>query len=846
MGCCFINGAIWRNKIVFKQGAFVMQRILKDDPALAAGKRRRKIREALVGYVFVLPATLATFLFGLWPVIAGFYESLKSGSPITNKYVGLNNYVRSMGSLTYVLLLAVVVIFTYLAYRYWQIMRLYHPESGGALWPYLVPGMLAGAGLITWAFIFVTGIDGYSGFPVIMLLLAAGGFFTADQSQNAWNGRAIGRVWLTLIGIGALWIVGPRIISSAELGVIGWLILLISLGSLIYRAVLALGQIRTGRVISAAALMGLFMLLAILLGRYTVGQMENQVEEAQEIADLIFNQNVLNATVLVADENARISGLSLADGDVVVEVQIDGETIQAPLAPEVYNELPADKISRLETAFANNQKVQVVLPDGTIAEGTLTGLPMGEKFNVAFSAEDPQAVREISIYSALDVGEGVIQSGGHTEPFIKQVYAVLTVFLGMAAIYMMTGVRRQIEKETQPRLHAWLHIGRVIMTVAILVAIFYLTGAVELNQQAASGMGALNEDQFDYAYEYATGQTPHATIRPEVLQAQLLYWPQVLSIGVGAFLIGIAYLVWQSAQQRETPLRFGLTILLAVTLMVGGWLLLGELPRTLHLGGRETEDALDALTRTAMYSVGTVPVQLALGLFLAYLLFSEVKLGKSLFRVIYFMPYIAPSVATSTVFLVIFRFDSTSLANRIVGLFGFDPQTWLKEPQGIVRIFYEQALGGNPLNIPEGLAGPSLALTTVILYNIWVFAGYNSVVFLAGLGSIPTELYEAAEVDGAGRWARFRSITLPLLSPTTFFLSMLSIIGTFKAFAHIYVLRGQSTGKEIDTMSVHIFNVLYSANDPGYAAALAFVLFGIILVLTFTQNRLAREQVFYG
>jgi ABC-type glycerol-3-phosphate transport system permease component len=157
----------------------------------------------------------------------------------------------------------------------------------------------------------------------------------------------------------------------------------------------------------------------------------------------------------------------------------------------------------------------------------------------------------------------------------------------------------------------------------------------------------------------------------------------------------------------------------------------------------------------------------------------------------------------------------------VLGLLGIEPQHWLKEPMGIVRIVYQQVLGGNPLNIPTALQGPSLALFTIILYNIWVFAGYNAVVFLAGLGSIPGELYEAAEVDGAGRWSRFRNITLPLLSPTTFFLSMLSIIGTFKAFTHIYVLRRQAAGKEIDTMSVRIFNQLYAANDLAMAA-LAF------------------------
>ena len=175
---------------------------------------------------------------------------------------------------------------------------------------------------------------------------------------------------------------------------------------------------------------------------------------------------------------------------------------------------------------------------------------------------------------------------------------------------------------------------------------------------------------------------------------------------------------------------------------------------------------------------------------------------------------------------------------------GIEPWTWLKEPDGIVRIFYESVLGGNPLH-PGGVAGPSLALITVILYNIWVFAGYNTVVFLAGLGAIPTELYEAAEVDGAGRWSRFRNITLPLLSPTTFFLSMLSIIGTFKR-SRTFTSCAARLPAKIDTMSVHIFNQLYSANDPGYAAALAFSLFGVILVLTLVQNRLAQEQVFYG
>jgi multiple sugar transport system permease protein len=816
---------------------------------LIAGKRRRKMREALIGYLFVLPATLATVIFGLWPVVAGFYESIKAGSPITNKYVGMANYTRALGSLIYILLFALCAIFLLMAYRAWQKMIRYRQERGGNPWLYLVPGLLVATGFIVFALVLVTGVDGYSWAGMLPLLLGVGGLYAADFFQPGQEKRAtrpLVTIWAVVGAMILLWIGGPRLNSSIGLGTVGWIVLVAAFGAAIYALIPRLTAIRTGQYVSGSLTMGAFMLLALVLGRYTVSEMHHSTAEAQQVASQIFNQRVLDGVVSVAQENAQISGLKFEDGEVIVKVSVNGQTIEAPLAPQVYNELAVDKITRVETAFANGQKVQVVLPDGSVAEGQLTGVAQGEKLSVGFTADKPQATSEIDIYSALDVGEAVIQNNGHTEPLLKQIYASLGILLGMAAIYTMTWVRRHTDDDEHPRIYRWLHRGRVLMGIAIVFMFYYLVGAAQLSQQAAAGMGALSEDQFKLAYEFATGQAPPAILRAEALKAELLYWPQAFSVGIGALLIGAAYLVWHSAQKRETPLGFMLTILLAVLMMVGGWLVLGELPRTLALGGRETQDAMDALRRTAIYSVGTVPIQLALGLFLAYLLFSEIKWGKSLYRVVYFMPYIAPSVATSTVFLVIFRLEPGSLANRFVGLFGMAPQTWLKEPNGIFRIIYEQVLGGNPLNIPAGLAGPSLALTTVILYNIWVFAGYNTVVFLAGLGAIPRELYEAAEVDGAGRWSRFRSITLPLLSPTTFFLSMLSIIGTFKAFTHIYVLRRQATGKEIDTMSVHIFNTLYSANDPGYAAALAFTLFGVILVLTLVQNRLAKEQVFYG
>jgi len=819
-----------------------------NEQALIAGKRRRRLRDALIGYLFVMPALLATVLFGLWPVVSGFYESLKSGSPITNRYVGLDNYVRSLGSLTFVILFGVVLIFLYLGYRMWRSAWVDHQARGAMLWPYVIPGLFGALGLIILAFNFVTGARSYDWLPLTLMLVAVAGYFVAEMLQHertpaAWRALASTLALLALGGV--VWMVGRRIELHGILSILRWVVILAVVGWVLAQLLPRFGRFENMLYVSSTLMMGLFMLLAILLTAYSANQLEGDVEQARTIAAHIFNQQVLTARVNVPAEGGVIAGLAPGD-DLIVQVEINGETIEAPLAPEAYRALPADRLSGLVAAFVNNQKVQVVLPDGSIAEGIITGLPMGERLEVQIPAEDAEILRETQIYTAMQIGENVIRVNGHTEPLSKQMLAALGIFVSLAAIYVMSHARRLLDEEEKPRVDRWLGRGRVLLGIAVAILFLYLLGSVQLSRQAANAMRALSQDQFKLAYRYVYDTAPPAILRPEVLAARLLYWPQVFLIAVGATLIGAAYQVWQSAQKRETKLGFSMTILLAVLLMVGGWLTISELPRTIGLAGREADDTFNALVRTAMYSLGTVPIQLGLGLVLAYLLFSEIDWGKSLFRVIYFMPYIAPSVATATVFLVIFKLDDTSLANQVLQFFGLEPVKWLKEPAGIVRLFYGNILGGDPLNIPSALQGPSLALTTVILYNIWVFAGYNAVIFLAGLGAIPGELYEAAEVDGAGRWSRFRNITLPLLSPTTFFLSMLSIIGTFKAFTHIYVLRDQATGKEIDTMSVHIFQQLYAANDPGYAAALAFVLFAVILVLTLVQNRLAREQVFYG
>jgi ABC-type sugar transport system permease subunit len=132
-----------------------------------------------------------------------------------------------------------------------------------------------------------------------------------------------------------------------------------------------------------------------------------------------------------------------------------------------------------------------------------------------------------------------------------------------------------------------------------------------------------------------------------------------------------------------------------------------------------------------------------------------------------------------------------------------------------------------------------------MLHSIWTYVGYDIVIYLAGLGNIPTELNDAAAIDGASKWEIFRYITFPLLSPTTYFLSLVAIIGTFKAFATLWVFRDPLALGTTNTFSVTIFLEFFEKLRYGYASAMAFVLFAIILGLTVINNRFQGSRVFY-
>ncbi|HRW10987.1 MAG TPA: sugar ABC transporter permease [Caldilineaceae bacterium] len=314
-------------------------------------------------------------------------------------------------------------------------------------------------------------------------------------------------------------------------------------------------------------------------------------------------------------------------------------------------------------------------------------------------------------------------------------------------------------------------------------------------------------------------------------------WTQIITISAGFLLLIAAWWLWDNAGGFQSNLAMAARLCGAAVLMVGGWVLIGELPRVIAAGDK---DWWIGLLATVWYSIGTVPTQLIISLVLAVLLFQDIK-GKGFFRMVYFIPYIAPFVGTAAVFRIIFSSRPNALLNSTIGVLGIDPALWLSEPKGIFQL-----LLGNSVQLPIWAAGPSLALVVIMIYGIWTFVGFNTVVFLAGLGNIPKPLYEAAAIDGGGRWAQFRNITLPLLSPTIYFLTLYSVIGTFKAFNHLYVLRNAAALGTTDTASIVIFEAFKRDTRYGYASALAILLLIIILILTYVNNRIASKRVFYG
>lgn len=339
------------------------------------------------------------------------------------------------------------------------------------------------------------------------------------------------------------------------------------------------------------------------------------------------------------------------------------------------------------------------------------------------------------------------------------------------------------------------------------------------------GMVALSLLMHATAYEDASGVGQDSA---------LLIGALLIPLGL-ALRMGLTQLHDRFLEARD-DLPWG--VKLALTAVVLGLALYGvSIGWNTMIGPGDTR-FLTGLIHTFWFSVTAVPLQLTLALILAYVLFQNIK-GRQWYRMIFFLPYVAPEVAMAVVFGVIFSPRESSVANQFLSLFGVGAQRWITEPQSLFNVLFGTNLQGF-------LAGPSMAMFSVVLLGVWKYVGYNAVIFLAGLGAVPKDLYEAAKVDGANQWHLFRYITLPLISPVTFYLLILSFIGTFQAFNSIYVMRHPFAQGTTDVASIVIFDTFYKSSQFGLAAAQSIILFLIILALTGVMRNVFEKQVFYG
>ncbi|WP_431908304.1 carbohydrate ABC transporter permease [Micromonospora carbonacea] len=222
---------------------------------------------------------------------------------------------------------------------------------------------------------------------------------------------------------------------------------------------------------------------------------------------------------------------------------------------------------------------------------------------------------------------------------------------------------------------------------------------------------------------------------------------------------------------------------------------------------------------TFTYVIVSVPIQLAVALGIAVILDRGLR-ALPLYRSVLYLPsLLGGSVAIAVLWRLVF--GAEGLLNSFLGVFGIQGPAWIAEP--------------------------GTALSTIIVLHVWTF-GSPMVIFLAGLRQIPQELHEAAQVDGADRWHRFRSITVPLLSPIIFFNLVLGIIGSFQAFTQAFIISNGSGGPADSTLffSLYLYQEGFTGLRMGYASALAWLLLIIIGVFTAINFRLSRYWVFYN
>jgi multiple sugar transport system permease protein len=222
-----------------------------------------------------------------------------------------------------------------------------------------------------------------------------------------------------------------------------------------------------------------------------------------------------------------------------------------------------------------------------------------------------------------------------------------------------------------------------------------------------------------------------------------------------------------------------------------------------------------ALKNTFFFVILAGPLSIAVSLFSAILLNSKLVKFKGLFRLSYFIPVVTTLVAVAIVWRFIYH-PKFGIINYVISFIGINPIDWLGDPDW--------------------------AMPAIVIMAVWKNFGYNMIIFLAGLQNIPSHLYEAAVMEGANTWQQFKSITLPMLAPTTLFVGLITMIGFFQLFAEPYIMT--QGGPLNSTLSIvqYMYQEGFRWWNMGYSAAIAFVLFFIIFIGTIIQFKLRKNE----
>ena len=223
------------------------------------------------------------------------------------------------------------------------------------------------------------------------------------------------------------------------------------------------------------------------------------------------------------------------------------------------------------------------------------------------------------------------------------------------------------------------------------------------------------------------------------------------------------------------------------------------------------------LKNTVVYVFWKVPFNIFISLILAVLI-NQRMYGRTFFRAILFLPMIASSVSVALLWQPLFDMSSGML-NKILTTIGLPPSTWIYDPK--------------------------TSMMSVVIVALWKEIGYYMVMFLAGLQSIPSTYYEAASIDGATAARKFLFITISLISPTTFFVMFISIIGSFQIFDLTTVLTAGGPSNSTNTLIMYVYQAGFRFFRMGYASALSTILFVIVLIFTIIQDKLSKKWVFY-